>query len=339
MAQPAIFGCEGPQLTDGERRFFRESDPWGFILFARNIDTPETVRALVSDLREAVGRNAPILIDQEGGRVARLRPPHWRGWAPAAALAEAEGLNEAERVEALRLRYRLIGAELAGLGIDVNCAPLLDLPQLGAHDIIGDRAMGRAVDTVISRARAVHDGLLQAGILPIIKHLPGHGRAMVDSHEALPVVETSLDDLTKTDFATFAAFTNAPLAMTAHVVFTALDSENCATMSPVVMGYIRDVIGIESLIMTDDLSMKALGGSFADRTRDALAAGCDLILHCNGDMAEMTAIAPAMSPFTPEAAARADHALGMRGHAGDDEPSVLAERYAQLAAKAGVRDA
>ena len=339
MAQPAIFGCAGPQLSESERRFFREAEPWGFILFARNIDTPESVRALVRELREAVGREAPVLIDQEGGRVARLRPPQWRGWAPAAALAEAEPLSEAERIEALRLRYRLIGAELAELGIDVNCAPLLDLPQPGAHDIIGDRAMGHDVARIISRARAVHDGLLDAGVLPVIKHLPGHGRALVDSHEALPVVETALPELTESDFATFAAFGDSPLAMTAHVVFTAIDAHKCATMSPAVIQHCRAEIGVESLIMTDDLSMKALGGDFADRTEDALAAGCDLILHCNGEMAEMEAIAGALSPFTDAAKRRADRALAMRGNPASDALPQIAARYAELAAKGGVRDA
>jgi len=179
MTKAAIYGCAAAQLSREEHAFYRSSDPWGFILFARNIGTPDEVKRLVGDLRDSVGRNAPILIDQEGGRVARLKPPSWRGWAPARALTDANGLDETERCDALRLRYQIIGSELRALGIDVNCAPLLDLPQPGAHDVIGDRALGERVEAVVSRGRAVMDGLLSAGVLPVIKHLPGHGRAIL----------------------------------------------------------------------------------------------------------------------------------------------------------------
>ena len=334
MTAAAIFGCTGTALSDDERAFFRDVDPWGFILFARNIDTPVQVRRLTRALRDSVGRDAPILIDQEGGRVARLRPPHWRGWSPALATATAEALDEDERCEALRLRYRLIGAELAGVGIDVNCAPLLDIPVTGAHDIIGDRALGRTADEVIRRGRAVYDGLLHAGVLPVIKHVPGHGRAGADSHEALPRVDGALDDLAETDFRPFAALCDAPLAMTAHIVYEALDPDSCATLSPTVMRYIRENLGVSGLVMSDDLSMKALEGDFGMRTTLALDAGCDLVLHCNGDAKEMTAIAQTLRPLTAVAEERSVRALAMRQAAETDIAASVA-RYATLADRGG----
>ena len=334
MTAAAIFGCAGTDLSVDERAFFRDVDPWGFILFARNIDTPEQVRALTSALRDSVGRDAPILIDQEGGRVARLRPPHWRGWSPALDTASAEALDEDERCEALRLRYRLIGAELAGVGVDVNCAPLLDIPIPGAHDIIGDRALGSTVDEVIRRGRAVHDGLLDAGVLPVIKHVPGHGRSGADSHEALPRVDTSLDELRASDFRPFMALGDAPLAMTAHIVYEALDPDACATLSATVMRYIRETLGVSGLLMSDDLSMKALAGDFRTRTTLALDAGCDLVLHCNGDRGEMTAIAEGLRPLTGIAEERSGRALALRG---DRDADIVAsvERYSELAERGG----
>ena len=334
MTAAAIFGCAGPVLSGAERDFFRDADPWGFILFARNIDTPDQVRALTAALRESVGRDAPILIDQEGGRVARLKPPHWRGWGPVLDTAENPALTEDERCEALRLRYILTGAELAAVGIDVNCAPLLDIRSPGAHDIIGDRALGTDAETVIRRGRAVMDGLLAAGVLPVIKHVPGHGRAGADSHLALPVVDTPLAELAETDFRPFAALADAPLAMTAHIVYPALDPDACATLSPIVIDHIRHTLGLTGLLMSDDLSMHALTGDFAERTTRTLDAGCDLVLHCNGDMAEMQAIAAALRPLTPVAEARATRALAMRG--GTVDRAALDARYAALAAKGGI---
>ncbi len=334
MTAAAIFGCAGTGLTVDERAFFRDIDPWGFILFARNIDTPEQVHALTSALRDSVGRDAPILIDQEGGRVARLRPPHWRGWPPALDTASAATLTEDERCEALHLRYRLIGAELATVGIDVNCAPLLDIPVPGAHDIIGDRALGQTVDEVIRRGRAVHDGLLDAGVLPVIKHVPGHGRSGADSHLALPRVAASLDTLAETDFRPFTALGGAPLAMTAHIVYEALDPDACATLSPTVIDYIRDTLGVSGLLMSDDLSMKALEGDFGTRTARTLDAGCDLVLHCNGDRDEMTAIARALRPLTAAAETRSARALALRGGAATDIADS-ANRYAALADRGG----
>ncbi|KIL98941.1 Beta N-acetyl-glucosaminidase [Paramagnetospirillum magnetotacticum MS-1] len=310
----AIFGCSGLVLTQAERDFFQRVNPLGFILFARNVDDPAQVKALVASLRESVGRaDAPVLIDQEGGRVQRLRPPHWRkapAGEPFAALAQRD-LEAAK--EALRLNYRLIGAELADLGIDVDCAPVLDVPIPGAHDVIGDRAFGRTAQSVISLAGEVIDGLLDEGVLPVIKHIPGHGRAMVDSHLDLPVVETALAELEVQDFPPFHAFRHAPWAMTAHVVYAALDAAHPATTSRLVIDrVIRGAIGFDGLLISDDLSMKALGGTFEDRTRASLEAGCDVVLHCNGDMAEMTAIASELRPLSAAAEIRVAHGLAQK---------------------------
>ncbi len=334
MTHAAIYGCAGTALSGAERDFFRDADPWGFILFARNVETPDALRALTGALRESVGRDAPVLVDQEGGRVARLRPPHWRGWPPALSAAAAEGLSEEDRCEALRLRYRLIGAELAAVGIDVNCAPLLDLPISGAHDIIGDRALGDTVEAVTERAQCVHDGLLDAGVLPVIKHVPGHGRARADSHLTLPRVDEPLDILAGTDFRPFAALADAPLAMTAHIVYEALDPDACATLSPVVIAYIRETLRLTGLLMSDDLSMKALDDDFGTRTVRALDAGCDLVLHCNGDAAEMRAVAAACRPLTDAARARSDRALALRRPI-DHDAEADAARYADLARRGG----
>jgi len=310
----AIFGCSGLALTEAERDFFRRTDPLGFILFARNVADPTQVKALVNSFRETVGRpDAPVLIDQEGGRVQRLKPPHWRKAPPGepfAALAVRD--LEAAR-EALRLNFRLIGAELADLGIDVDCAPVLDVPIPGAHDVIGDRAYGRTAESVITLAGEVIDGLLDEGVLPVIKHIPGHGRAMVDSHLDLPVVDTPLAELEGQDFPPFHAFRHAPWAMTAHVVYTALDAARPATTSRVVIDkVIRGAIGFDGLLISDDLSMKALGGSFEDRTRASLEAGCDVVLHCNGDMAEMVAIASELRPLSAAAEVRVAHGLAQK---------------------------
>jgi beta-N-acetylhexosaminidase len=299
----AIFGCAGPRLSAAERDFFRATNPLGFILFARNCETPEQVRALVAALREAVGRPAaPVLIDQEGGRVARLKPPHWPAYPAAAALAALGG----ERArEAVWLGARLIAADLAALGITVDCLPVLDLPVPGADAVIGDRAYGDRPETVATLGRAAAEGLLAGGVLPVIKHIPGHGRGTVDSHQALPRVEAPLALLEAADFAPFRALADMPLAMTAHIVYTALDAERPATLSRRVIGEaIRASIGFDGLLMTDDLSMRALGGSFATRAAGALEAGCDVMLHCNGDMAEMTEVAEAIGPLRPAGEAR-----------------------------------
>jgi beta-N-acetylhexosaminidase len=306
----AIFGCLGPHLSDAERAFFAEAEPWGFILFARNIETPEQVRALTSDLRAAVGRDTPVLIDQEGGRVARLRPPHWLDWDDP--LDQMARVAPGNRRQAMALRYRIIASELRDLGIDVNCAPMLDIVQPDTHEIITSRCYGRDVDTVAEMGRAVAEGLLSGGVLPIIKHIPGHGRANMDSHLELPVVGTDLATLEAVDFAPFARLADLPMAMTAHIVYPAIDADACATLSPDVITVIREKIGFEGLLMTDDLSMKALSGGFDTRAQGALTAGCDMILHCNGDPAEMDAILSATPDLSGDAARRADAALACR---------------------------
>jgi len=311
-----IFGCSGLTLTDEEKAFFAKTDPLGFILFARNIDTPDQVRALVHDLRASVGRRAPVLIDQEGGRVQRLRPPHWLKRPPMSVFARMAEKDLPKGRAACRLNARLIAEDLADLGIDVDCAPVLDVPVAGAHDIIGDRALGFDPMLVADLGRAVCDGLLDGSVMPVIKHIPGHGRALVDSHLDLPVVVEDAATLSVTDFAAFRIMRNAPWAMTAHVVYKAFDALRPATTSPIVIEQvIRGEIGCEAVLLSDDLSMKALKGDFADRTRDSLEAGCDIALHCNGDMAEMIAIASALRPLTDaalERLARADAMLRNR---------------------------
>lgn len=323
-----LFGCAGLTLSDDERRFFAAVNPLGFILFARNVDSPDQVRALVAQLRDSVGRaDAPVLIDQEGGRVQRLRPPYWRAAPPGAVFAALAERDAEAAATALRLNYRLIGAELADLGIDVDCAPVLDVPVAGAHDVIGDRAFGRTPAQVADLGRAVCDGLLDQGVLPVIKHIPGHGRAMVDSHLSLPVVTASRAALEAQDFPPFAALRDQPWAMTAHVVYAAIDADRPATTSAKMIGeVIRGLIGFEGLLISDDLSMKALGGGFAERTRASLEAGCDVVLHCNGDMAEMRAIATEAAPMTDSARERFARGLGLKRRAAPLDPAAaLAE--------------
>ncbi len=325
----AIYGCAGPRLGDDEREFFRKSAPYGFILFARNVETPEQLRALVRDLRDAVGRDdAPVLIDQEGGRVQRLKPPHWRAAPPGRRFGEALLCDAKSAEQGAEANARLIAAELADLGIDVDCLPLLDVPVPGAHDIIGDRAFGETPEVVIALGRAVCRGLRAGGVMPIVKHIPGHGRARSDSHLELPLVEASLAELRATDFAPFKALADeACWAMTAHVVYSAIDPSAPATLSAKVIGeVIRGEIGFDGPLISDDLSMKALSGDFAGRTKGALAAGCDLVLHCNGDMAEMAAVAGACAPLTDRAAARlARAAAGLTKPSAIDRAALLAQ--------------
>jgi beta-N-acetylhexosaminidase len=281
-------------LSDAERCFFRDANPVGFILFQRNCEAPAQVRRLVGALRESVARvDAPVLIDQEGGRVARLKPPHWRTYPAPAAIAALGGI---EAREAAWLAARLIADDLAMLGITVDCAPVLDIPVPGADPIIGDRAWGSDVRLVAERGLAFCDGLMAGGVLPVIKHVPGHGRGTVDSHRALPVVTTPRGELDSTDFAPFRVLSGMPWAMTAHILYRAIDPERPATLSrDVIEGVIRTSIGFDGVLVCDDLSMQALGGSLQERARGALAAGCDLVLHCNGDIAEMSGVAAAIS--------------------------------------------
>ncbi|MDJ0945228.1 MAG: beta-N-acetylhexosaminidase [Kiloniellales bacterium] len=321
-AQAVIYGCEGPALTDWERGFFAAADPLGFVLFARNCVDPEQLRALVAALRATVGReDAPVLIDQEGGRVTRLKPPAWRA-APAAGVFDDLARRDlASACEAAEVNARLLALELRALGIDVDCLPLLDLRLPEGHGIIGDRALGSDPEQVIALGRAVCRGLSAAGVTPVIKHIPGHGRARVDSHEALPQVDAPLAVLRDSDFLPFKALAEAPWGMTAHIVYGAIDPERPATTSPkVIAEIIRGEIGFDGLLLSDDLSMKALSGGLGERARAALAAGCDVALHCNGERAEMEAVAAAVSPLSPAAEARL-----ARGRAGLGTAPPIAE--------------
>jgi len=316
----------------GERRFFAEADPAGFILFRRNCRSPAQVRGLVEALRGSIGRPAAsVLIDQEGGRVARLRPPHWRRYPAAARIA---ALPDPVAAEAARFGARLIADDLARLGITVACLPVLDLPSAAADPVIGDRAYGAEPDRVARLGRAVCEGLLAGGVLPVLKHIPGHGRARVDSHYACPVVESGHQELSRTDFAPFRALAAMPWAMTAHIVYRAIDPAAPATLSRRVIGEIvRGEIGFDGVLVSDDLSMRALGGSLGERTRRALDAGCDLVLHCNGDPAEMEEIAAAASPVSPEAAARLARGEAMRQAPAEFDRPELERRFDALLAE------
>ncbi|MGE0151663.1 MAG: beta-N-acetylhexosaminidase [Reyranellaceae bacterium] len=299
----AIFGCAGPELGAAERDFFRQHDPLGFILFARNCDSPEQISRLVADLRASVGRDdAPVLIDQEGGRVQRLKPPRWRQAPPAARFGELFRRDPALGREAVEFNMRLIAADLIALGIDVDCVPCLDVPVPGAHDVIGDRAFALQAEIVADLGRIAANTMLDMGVMPVIKHIPGHGRAGVDSHHALPRVDTSAIELAHTDFLPFKSLSDMPWGMTAHVLYTAIDAQRPATTSPVVIERIvRGMIGFQGLLLSDDLSMQALGGTLADRAKAALAAGCDIALHCNGKLDEMAQVADTTPPMTPAA--------------------------------------
>lgn len=307
----AIFGCAGLELTPDEDRFFHDTDPLGFILFARNCESREQIRDLTAALRASVGRDdAPILIDQEGGRVRRLKPPTWRAAPAAARFGALAAADPAAAAEAAYLNARLIAAELRDVGVNVDCLPCLDVPAPGGHDIIGDRAFGQDPDLVAALGRAVADGLLAGGVLPVAKHLPGHGRARADSHIELPVVDASSAELDRTDFAPFRALADLPMGMTAHVVYADIDADAPATISPtVVRDVIRGAIGFDGLLMTDDLGMQALAGSYAARATAGLAAGCDVVLHCGGDMGEMEQVASAIRPLDAAGIRRADRAM------------------------------
>jgi beta-N-acetylhexosaminidase len=326
-----ITGLAGTALSPAERAFVREHKPWGFIIFKRNVETPSQLRRLIAAVREAAGRNVPVLVDQEGGRVQRLGPPHWPSYPPGAAYGRLYDRNPADGIRAAYLGARLIAADLAAVGIDVDCLPVADVPASGADPIIGDRAYGQSADKVSALARAVADGLLEGGVLPVLKHIPGHGRATADSHHALPVVETDQDTLRKSDFAAFRPLSDLPLGMTAHVVYTAIDPIAPATTSvTLVRDVIRGWLGFAGLLMSDDISMGALSGSIEARARTAIAAGCDVILHCSGELAEMQAVASAVPVLTGEAAARADAALGRRGKVPKDDLAALRAEWAAL---------
>ncbi len=339
-----IFGCAEPSLTDREKKFFERAQPYGLILFARNVDSPAQLAALTAEFRQVVGReDAPVLIDQEGGRVTRLKEPHWRHPPPAAVFVEAARNDLNLGCRATRLNYRMIARDLVAAGISVDCAPVADIPVPGAHDIIGDRAFGAEAHMVATLGRSVCDGLMDEGVLPVIKHMPGHGRAFADSHTDLPTVEASLEDLQSSDFRPFSMLADMPWAMTAHIVFSALDPDRPATVSPRVMREIvRGMIGYRGFVLSDDICMAALSGTPAERAAAAVAAGCDAVLHCSGAFEEMEAIAAATPRLTDEALARIEHGETMkraRCATAPRPPENMAAELQRLLTAAGIKAA
>lgn len=332
MPQAILFGCAGPVLAAEEKAFFRDADPLGFILFRRNCETPDQLKALVADLRDAVGRQAPVMIDQEGGRVARLRPPHWPGFPAAGRFGALAALDMAAAEEAVRANATAIALTTGAAGIDIVAAPVLDLDLPGAdRTVVGDRSFSGDPAVVARLGRAMAEGLLDGGALPVIKHLPGHGRSRVDSHVSLPVVDADLDTLERTDFAPFRDLAGLPWGMTGHLVFTALDPDHPVTQSPTaIRDAVRGRIGFDGVLCSDDLSMGALAGPLPRRAERALAAGCDLALHCNGDLAEMRAIAAAVPAIGPETAARLARADAWRRPASDRPVEGYLERVREL---------
>lgn len=323
----AILGCAGTTLAPDEAAFFRAARPWGLILFARNVESPAQVRRLIADLHDAIGTEAPVFIDQEGGRVQRLRAPHWREWPDPLVQVRAAGPNAARVIE---LRYRLIADELRAVGITGNCAPTCDIAGPITHPFLHDRCLGAAVPEVVANARAAARGLQAGGVLAVAKHIPGHGGAAADSHLSLPVVTTPAETLIAQDFAPFRALSDLPLAMTAHVLYTALDPDLPATLSARIIGMIRGEIGFDGLLMTDDLSMGALAGAPGDLAAASLRAGCDVALHCNGHLPEMEAVVAACGALAGKALQRAGAAT--RWAAPDPAPFDASEAMAELAA-------
>jgi beta-N-acetylhexosaminidase len=331
-----ISGCAGTALSPAERDLFAAERPCGLILFARNVESPAQVCALVASFKAAVGSDdVLILVDQEGGRVQRLRPPHWRAMPPVRCFGDLYTLDPEGAKRAAFAGARLMAAELHDAGINVNCTPCLDIPQDGAHDIIGDRAFSTDPDVVSALGRAVMDGTLAGGVLPVIKHVPGHGRALADSHKSLPVIDASKEELEEVDFRPFQALHDAPLAMTAHVLLPVFDECHPATLSPAIMGkVIRDQLGLTGLIMSDDIGMKALQGSYGALTRAVIDGGCDVVLHCSGKLSEMTDVAGAAPALEGEAAERFDKA---RSCLHDPEPFDEAEAMALVTEAAATR--
>jgi beta-N-acetylhexosaminidase len=321
-----ILGLEGPVLEADEAMFFAEAQPWGFILFARNVQSPEQLRRLTGDLRDALGRDAPILIDQEGGRVQRLRSPYWRDWMPALDQMAVAGPERGPR--SMHLRSRLIAAELRDVGIDVNCTPLADVARSGTHPVLLNRLYGHDPETVAEAALAVALGMMEGGVVPVLKHLPGYGLGEVDSHETLPRVTADEGELRRIDFAAFEPLAHLPLGMTAHIVYEAFDPDRPATLSPRMVRLIREEIGFGGLLMTDDLSMGALPGPVGARAARARAAGCDLILHCNGDRGEVEDVLSEAGRMDDDALARGEAALALRDRV---EPLDMEAAEAELA--------
>ncbi len=322
----AIIDAEGLRLTPDEKAFFRDADPFGFILFARNVETPDQVRALTDEMRDAVGREAIVTIDQEGGRVQRMRAPHWREWLPPLDVATQAGL---QAPRAFYLMYRIIAHELRSIGIDSDCAPMVDVVSDATHPFLRNRCYGTEPARVAEIGRAVATGLLAGGILPIMKHMPGHGRTVMDSHFDLPRVDTDLDVLQATDFLPFRELKDLPMGMSAHQVFSAID-EAPATLSPKVMEVIREDIGFQNLMMTDDISMKALPGTPAESAAEAIAAGIDVVLYCNATLDDRRAVCEAVGEMAPRAMSRAAHALSMRKAPDTVDIPVLEREFAAL---------
>jgi beta-N-acetylhexosaminidase len=320
-----ISGCAGLALTSDEVAFFKKFQPWGLVLFKRNCETQAQIKSLIKQFRDSVDRkDAPVFIDQEGGRVQRLGPPNWRSYPNARAFGELYQRNATLAVRTARNIGRLMAQDLFELDITSSCLPVLDVPQIGAHDVIGNRAYDMRAETIIILANAHTSGMMEGGVLPVMKHIPGHGRSMVDSHHDLPVVKTRRMDLEAVDFLPFAALANMPMAMTAHVIYEALDAESPATLSrKIIRDVVRKVIGFQGLLITDDLSMKALGGTMDQKVSRAYDAGCDMVLHCNGLMEEMQAVAEASIPLTAKTARRAKSTLKLRR-----KPSVFDEKQA-----------
>jgi len=322
----AILGPEGPEITDWERAYFREFAPFGFILFARNVENPDQLKRLTDDLREAAGHDAVITVDQEGGRVQRLQSPHWRQWLPPLDQMEIA----ADPMRAMWIRYRLISQELREVGIDSNCAPCADITARLTHPFLRNRCYGGDVETVMDASRAVADAHLSGGVLPVVKHIPGHGRATVDSHKDLPTVTAAREDLEREDFAPFKALGDMPMGMTAHIVFEDIDDSGPATTSRMMMDVIRHDIGFKGLLMTDDIGMEALSGDVAQRSRASIAAGCDVVLHCCGDAAEIVQVGEAAGQMTDAAQARAEAALAMRKTPTPVDITALSEEFDDL---------
>ena len=331
MPSAAIYDCEGARLSKDERAFFRDADPWGFILFARHCESAEAVKAHCAELREAVGRDAPILIDQEGGRVARMKAPVFPAHPAPAVLGALWKLDPKKAKEAARLNAFLLGRMVSDLGVTIDCVPMLDVPQSDADPVvIGDRALAVHADTIAALGREIIEGLIEGGALPVIKHLPGHGRALVDSHHDLPRVAASKQDLRDYDFKPFQALKDAPIGMTAHIIYESYDAERPATLSPTVIAdIIRGEIGFDGLLVSDDLKMKALGGPLAARAGAALKAGCDLALCCNYSLADKVGTAKSVGPLEGTAKERAESALALLKPAKPGDP---AEGYQRLAA-------
>jgi beta-N-acetylhexosaminidase len=337
-ARAFVTGIAGLTLTADERDFLRAERPWGFILFKRNIETPAQVTALISELRKSIDvADAPVLIDQEGGRVQRFGPPHWPVYPPGAAFGTLYDIDPEFGLTAARLSARLIAADLIELGVTVDCLPLADLPVAGADAVIGNRAYGTEPGKVAAIARAVTEGLQQGGVLPVLKHIPGHGRATADTHFRLPVVDTSKAELERTDFAAFRPLADLPMAMTAHVVFSALDPAQPATTSAtIIQQVIRGSIGFQGLLMSDDVSMNALAGSITERTRAIVSAGCDMVLHCNGDLDEMRAVAREAPVLSGKAQDRARRALASRKAPKPFDRAAARAELDELIGRAGV---